>query len=403
MPIREFRGENTIFVTAPNPPARNLGLDLLRLVAILLVIGNHLQPPPGGGGLLFAGWMRGGWVGVDLFFVLSGFLVAGLLFKDHRRHGRVSIGSFLIRRGLKIYPAFWVLLACSVAALWFKGRPVPLNYVLGELCFVQNYASHLWGHTWSLAIEEHFYFGLALLTWLLVRRPGPDPFSWLPGIFAVIAVACLGLRTWNAQRYPDYNYSWDLFPTHLRIDSLFFGALLAYLTHYHHLAERLRWFPSWGRVAAGLTLLVPAFIFARETDRWVTVTGFNLFYLGSGLLVLGAVHFKESSSRLLRILGGLGAASYSIYLWHLPVNAWLGARILRNHDASPLFYGCYLAVCVLGALLLGYVMAWAVELPILRLRDRFCPSRSEAAATPGIPAAGNGCSPAQNLTVTSRQ
>jgi peptidoglycan/LPS O-acetylase OafA/YrhL len=326
---------------------------------------------------------------VDLFFVLSGYLVSGLLFKEYQRLGRVSVGRFLVRRGLKIYPAFWVLIAISVVVFWLQGHPVPLRHLLGELFFVQNYAAHMWGHTWSLAIEEHFYLCLALLVWVLLHRPGLRPFAWLPGIFIATAVMCLGLRLWNAARFSDYQYALDLFPTHLRIDSLFFGVLLAYLAHFHRLTGRLQWFPPWGRVAAGAVLLLPAFFFSRETERWVTVTGFNLFYLGSGLIVLGAVHLEETSSRFLRALGGLGAASYSIYLWHLPVNSWFATRILATHAGEPLFYAFYLAVCVFGALLVGYAMARAVELPVLQLRDRLFPPRNPPTeALPPPPAGG---------------
>ena len=365
-------------MAAINTASRNLGLDLLRLFAILLVIGNHLRPLPGGDGVLLAGWIRGGWVGVDLFFVLSGFLVAGLLFNDYLRHGRISIGRFLVRRGFKIYPAFWVLIAFSVAVFWSRHQSVPSRNLLGELCFVQNYSAHIWPHTWSLAIEEHFYLCLAFLVFLLVRRPGTNPFSWFPAIVAVIAVACLALRIQNAVRYPEYNYSWDLFPTHLRIDSLFFGALLAYASHFHRLEERIAWFPAWARIAAGLALLLPAFIFARETDRWITVVGFNLFYIGSGLLVLGAIKLRETSSRFLRLLGAFGASSYSIYLWHEPINAWLAVGILDSHANGRGVYWQYLFVCVFGALLLGYAMAFVIETPILKLRDRFYPSRTRS-------------------------
>ena len=91
---------------AINRGSRNLGLDLLRLFAILLVIGNHLRPIPGHHDVLLAGWIRGGWVGVDLFFVLSGFLVAGLLFNDFLRNGRVSIARFLVRRVSRYIPHF---------------------------------------------------------------------------------------------------------------------------------------------------------------------------------------------------------------------------------------------------------------------------------------------------------
>ena len=271
-----------------------------------------------------------------------------------------------------------MLIAFSLAAFHSKHQSVPLRNVLGELCFVQNYTAHIWPHTWSLAVEEHFYLSLAFFVFLLVRRPGPEPFSWFPAIFVVMATACLLLRIQNAARYPQYDYSWDLFPTHLRIDSLFFGALLAYAGRFHRLEERIAWFPTWARLAAGLTLLLPAFIFARETDRWITVIGFNLFYVGSGLLVLGALRLQKTSSRFLRLLGAFGASSYSIYLWHEPINAWFAAGILDSHPGDPGAYWLYLPVCVFGALFVGYAMAFVIETPVLKLRDRFYPSHARS-------------------------
>ena len=368
-------------VTTINRVPRNLGLDLLRLFAILLVIGNHLRPPPSGKvGIVLACWMRGGWVGVDLFFVLSGYLVAGLLFKEYSRRGHISVMRFLVRRGLKIYPAFWALIAFSVMVFWAKGQSVPFRNIAGELCFGQNYFAHIWPHTWSLAIEEHFYLCLALAVSLLLRRRGLNPLSWFPVIFVVIATACLALRILNAIRHPEYNYSWDLFPTHLRIDSLFFGAYLAYLSHFQRFEERIAWLPTWSRLMIGFLLLMPAFLFARETHRWVTVIGFNLFYLGSGMLVLGIIKLQGTSFRFLRALGVLGASSYSIYLWHVPINAWYAAKMLDAHPNAPGIYWGYVAICVGGALLFGYGMAVAVEVPILKLRDHFYPSATRARA-----------------------
>jgi peptidoglycan/LPS O-acetylase OafA/YrhL len=100
--------------------SRSQPLDVLRLVAALLVLGNHMQAPPSSVGpatwALAQAWIRGGWVGVDLFFVLNGFLVSGLLFQEHQRCGAVSPKLFFIRRGFKIYPAFWALIAFSVLA-----------------------------------------------------------------------------------------------------------------------------------------------------------------------------------------------------------------------------------------------------------------------------------------------
>src|SRR5581483_5569531 len=133
---------------------------MLRGVAVLLVLGRHLNPPtncPEWLQIPLGLWQRGGWVGVDLFFVLSGFLVSGLLFQDYRQHGRLHIGRFYVRRGLKIYPGFYALLAVTAGMICcFLRRPLPVQRLLAEAVFLQNYLGFewgtLWNHTWSLAI-----------------------------------------------------------------------------------------------------------------------------------------------------------------------------------------------------------------------------------------------------------
>src|SRR5512135_1473672 len=93
---------------------RLVSLDVLRCLAVLLVIGRHMAPPPtriAPVRWFIDTWHQGGWIGVDLFFVLSGFLISGLLYRDLSKNGSLGVGRFLIRRGLKIYPAFYVLLA----------------------------------------------------------------------------------------------------------------------------------------------------------------------------------------------------------------------------------------------------------------------------------------------------
>ncbi len=111
-------------------------------------------------------WLRVGWIGVDLFFVLSGFLVSGLLFREYGRLGEVHAGRFLVRRGLRIYPAFYAFLLSTAIATGTIGT----RQFVAEAAFVQNYIPGLWDHTWSLAVEEHFYFLLALVVAALVRR-----------------------------------------------------------------------------------------------------------------------------------------------------------------------------------------------------------------------------------------
>ena len=117
---------------------RNLGLDILRLTAVVLVLGNHLHLPLTGNSFLTA-WATGGWIGVDLFFVLSGFLVSGLLFREYIRDQKVDLRRFLIRRGFKIYPAFYALLLFTIFVRIATDQSIGIRSLLGELLFLQNY------------------------------------------------------------------------------------------------------------------------------------------------------------------------------------------------------------------------------------------------------------------------
>src|SRR4051794_7562171 len=129
---------------ATQPSATRLAsLDVLRAVAIFLVLGRHMPPFTSSSAsapmLTFLhAWECGGWIGVDLFFVLSGFLVAGLLFREHQLFGTIRYGHFLARRGLKIYPAFYVMLG---AVVWFAAAHrhtfVSWPTLLSEILFVQ--------------------------------------------------------------------------------------------------------------------------------------------------------------------------------------------------------------------------------------------------------------------------
>jgi peptidoglycan/LPS O-acetylase OafA/YrhL len=324
--------------------------------------------------ILLLAWQEGGWVGVDLFFVLSGFLVSALLFREHQSRGRIGLKQFLIRRGLKIYPAFWVFIACTVVFAAVRGIHIPWHHIASELLFVQNYVGPIWYHTWSLAVEEHFYIGLVVLFWLLLRG-AKNRLHLIPYIFLGVAVLCLGLRLLTQYLQPTYAFNDWLAPTHLRVDSLLFGVCLSYFVHYHSLQEKLRAVRSSLLAALGVCLLVPAFIFPRPHHPAICSFGIVLFYLGSGALVLAATRLVASKWSIVRVCGALGAASYSIYLWHLAVNLLAGQ--LTGTRGGPVMYWTYLLIYVGGTLAFGHLMAKAVELPVLRVRDRMFPARAK--------------------------
>ncbi len=356
---------------------RNLGLDILRIIAVVLVLGSHFRLPEDPG-IILQLWKRGGWVGVDIFFVLSGFLISSLLFLEHRRKGSIDIKRFLVRRGFKIYPAFWLLLIVSLILRRVHGTFPTRASILGELVFLQNYVGTIWGHTWSLAVEEHFYLGIAALFTLIAAIRPRHHFEMIPVVFVVVSTACLLLRLSNLHFFPTFRHHPYLFWTHIRIDSLFFGVFLAYLIHFHNLQNRLTSVHSVTLISIGIVLLSPAFMFELVPHKWVSIFGVVLFYIGSGFLVLAATRMQSSNSRLLTTLGTLGAASYSIYLWHMPVNTW-GITVFRRFSGIE-STGLYVIIYIVGACAFGWAMNRLIECPVLRCRDYYFPSATSGNA-----------------------
>ena len=183
------------------PPAnRSAPLDALRAVAVLLVLGRHF--PEARPGETLPGWMelwlRGGWI------------------------GEIRYGHFLARRACKIYPAFYFMFGAVLLFAAQMGRPfVGWPVVLSEIFFVQNYGPALFPHSWSLAVEEHFYLLLPLLL-LAVRGKSDVPFARLPWLFVAVAVLALAARIVTTQTL-GFRLKTHLFPTHLRLDALLFG------------------------------------------------------------------------------------------------------------------------------------------------------------------------------------
>lgn len=366
-------------------PARLRTLDILRVVAVLLVMVRHLAPPapdmPSWLLTVTSMLIRGGWIGVDLFFVLSGYLVAGLLFVEQKRVDRLSVGRFLARRCFKIYPPFYFLVIGSVlaATLVIPNGQVRGAHLVAELLFVQNYLPGLWSHTWSLAVEEHFYLLLPVLLaalLMLARRRGEvaDPFRKIPVVFVGVALICLALRL-RLGLTTTYAATTHIFPTHLRIDSLFLGVVLSYWRHY-----RTDWFFAMSRryralfSAAGMLCLVPAFVIEQETSWFVPSFGLSFVALGAGMLLWGLAGAEPGESRVARAMAFVGARSYSVYLWHIPVLVWGIGAIVALHPR--LTWPQYVIAYFSGSILVGLAMHAVVEGPMLRLRDRLVPSRT---------------------------
>lgn len=368
-----------------NPVTNRLAqLDFLRAVAVFLVIGNHSAICPPETSEIFnkitSVWYRGGWTGVDLFFVLSGFLIAGLLFNEYKKRGAIDIKRFLVRRGFKIYPAFWFLILVTLAVNTLNGEEIYRGGFLSELLFIQNYHPGIWNHTWSLAVEEHFYIFLGFLFLALLaigRKTGANTFDSIPKIFWLIAVVCLALR-YSTNIYFGFDYAINIEQTHLRIDSLFSGVFLSYLWNFRGLAESdfLRKHKLLIGLAGALCF-VPAFVFELNDTFWLETFGLTMLYLGGGLLLLALLVSNFGDSRILNGFAEIGKYSYSIYLWNLPTHFWLAKYTDLAHSNWFLYWLIYLS----GTFLLGIGTAKLVEYPVLRLRDKIFPAATAALKT----------------------
>lgn len=373
--------------SAPSPPGpkgaiRIRQLDVLRAIAVLMVLGRHLPEIPKDlprfVWMPLAVWRRTGWAGVDLFFVLSGFLIGGLLFRELAATGSLRAGRFLVRRAFKIYPAFYAMVGCVIAVNHFGGVDMPASSIVAELLFVQNYWVGVCGHTWSLAVEEHFYILLPLALLLLVRTDAARHLVSLLlfGILAALAIRVTQVTLWGPQARP--------FGTHMRIDALAFGVLLAYfaVTRGERLAafvSRTRW---WLLIGGSIAVLA---ISMMHLEYWFPQAfGFTILYPGFGGLLLVALHTKLPERGLANIVvaavARIGTFSYSIYLWHLffPHLLTTGLSPWDRELSFWEFFALYLSL----AMLLGIGMAHLVELPVLAIRDRIWPSSMDRRSVP---------------------
>lgn len=367
--------------------SRSPGLDVLRAGAILWVMLYHASLF----GIVPADhwWIGRGWMGVDLFFALSGFLIGEQLLASRARGEPTRLWPFWRRRLFRTIPAYVAVLAIYFVFPAARERPA-IQPLWQFLTFTENMLIDFsmpkaFSHVWSLCVEEQFYLILPLAVALaFLRRSARTTILCLAGLvllgMAARAFLWLGPVTdepFSGGSTPDPVRYMELiyYPTWSRLDGLLAGVAMATIKVFKPKAwdrarkcRRILLGAGLGCVAASI-LLFPDQI----GSIWAAVFGYPLLSLGFALLVIAAD--GRATSFLWRVpgAGALAASAYSLYLTHKLVFGALarfGASIGITHPAAIVL------TAALGAALAGAALYWSVERPFLRLRDRLYASRA---------------------------
>lgn len=358
-------------------------LDGLRGIAIIVVMAFN-------GHLLM---MRGGFIGVDLFFVLSGFLITSVLLREHGRAGRISFRNFYFRRALRLLPALFALLICvsvfaslflpaEQAALTFKGVFYTLIYAanwiqvppfppgIGQL-----------SHAWSLSVEEQFYilWPLALVGLLKLRRR-----ALIAGVVVLLIAASMLTSIWMwATGTPHLRM---YFGSDTRASEILVGCLAALIYSWGIIrtTETVRRMFRVGSVLSFAGIAVACFM-TRHTGDFVYAGGFTLIAVATAVIILDFLLFPSAISRWFanRPLAWTGKISYGLYLWHVPILGLFEKTLGKKVD--PAVYG---TIGIGAAFVAAAISYYLIEKRFLRLKNRLSPIENGIPQVSGAELAG---------------
>jgi peptidoglycan/LPS O-acetylase OafA/YrhL len=368
------------------------GLDTLRALAILMVISFHLsyKLPAAVRSVVQFGWM-----GVDLFFVLSGYLIGAQIFRSYSENKRFSIRDFYERRAYRILPAYGVtLLLYFTWPLWRESSGIsPLwEFVTFTQNFFIDYASyHAFSQAWSLCVEEHFYLFLPLIAFWLFRKPA----LWKTiSVLALLVLSGIVIRSIILFHFlkplgvddPNYGVTYlekIYYPTYTRLDGLLAGVALALLQIFR---------PQWWKrlqqyghllLCAGAALVgTAAWLFLDRFDSVTgvaaigTVIGFPVLSLGFGFITASCISKNGWFSRF-AIPGAkmIAMLAFSLYLTHKEVFHLVQhyfPNFTEQYGLLPIL--AYAVCCFSTAAMLHFL----VERPFLLLRDRLSDKQSQS-------------------------
>ncbi len=356
-----------------------LGLDHLRALAITYVLLFHYQ--------IFAhpDWVNKagsfGWTGVDLFFVLSGFLIAGQLFSTVAKGQSINMRAFFAKRFFRIIPPYLFMLALYVAfpVLREREQMAPLwKYLTFTFNFGLDYRYvGTFTHSWSLCVEEQFYLVLPLTFWAFKHFKVGKPAVYL---LLILFLAGFAIRYFNwhhfmqpatdSDHFAAFFNKYIYYSTINRLDGLLVGVSIAgAYTFYPAVKATVNKYANLVMLAGVLILIAAYFVCTPQATFSTATWGYPLIAVGYGLIVAAIVcpgnflyHIKS------KVTSQIATLSYGIYLSHkLIIHATQGLLEKAGMDKNGnLMMFCCFCACIAGALVLRY----AIEKPSMKLRDK---------------------------------
>ncbi|MGO2741949.1 MAG: acyltransferase family protein [Cellulosimicrobium funkei] len=343
---------------------RRLDVQGLRAVAVLAVIANHAMD-----------WPRGGFLGVDVFFVVSGFIITALLLREHERTGRISFADFYRRRVKRIFPAATLVLAVTVVGSWLvfggeRARQIGFDAV-ASFFFVGNWRFAAEGvdywadtgetsplqHYWSLGVEEQFYLVwpaiLAFAAFIAIRR-GARVRVVIGAVLALMVAGSLAWGYWQTGAQPTVAY----FSSLTRAWELALGALVAIAGPVF---ERMR--DSWRAPLAWFGILGLGASFLLLDEGGMPVPGALPATLATAAIIVAGTGGNPPELWPLtnKATVAVGDWSFSLYLWHLPVIIFLGT-VVTVHERK------FLVAVLAITLVLTIATYYLIENPLRRAR-----------------------------------
>lgn len=348
-------------------------LDGVRAIAVLLVFFYHAI-------LIFPAFnihFNNGFLGVDIFFVLSGFLITSILLKEFDETQTINFKNFYARRFLRLTPAYWTHLAILFlfATYLFTSSITDILYsnqnFVYAIFYLTNWQRALHGsditgllsHTWSLAIEEQFYLIWTFFLFLLLRRMKRFPIVLITaGI--ILGTALLRAYQWQGERSVDLLYN----AFNSRMDALLVGCLVGQLTAWKFLPKNLN-NSEWFNLLAicSLFIIVMFLLYTSSySSAFLYQGGFTIFALAVGVLIIWLTQCpKNLVSNILKTqpLVWLGKTSYGIYLWHSLVIAYV------NQFSLPSF--AKISIAIILTLIITSLCYYLIEQSFLKLKTKF--------------------------------